>query len=90
MKHPIGKNAALLVVAITSAIALAACDVDQTREAEAPDVDVEGGQVPAYDVETADVDVETRTEEIEVPEVDVQMPAEDDKPQQDPQDPPDR
>jgi hypothetical protein len=56
------------------AIGLAACDVDQTKEGELPEVDVRGGQVPEYDVETADVDVGTKTTTVEVPDVDVTMP----------------
>ena len=56
------------------AIGLAACDVDQTKEAELPEVDVEGGQMPEYDVETADVDVGTKKTTVEVPDVDVKMP----------------
>lgn len=71
------------------------CDVDQTREAKLPDVDVDvdtkAGQMPAFDIEWADVDVRTTTktvevpklvvvmeeEEIEVPVIDVDMPEED-------------
>ncbi len=34
-----------------ASLGLAACDVDQTREAKAPAVDVEAGQLPRYDVE---------------------------------------
>lgn len=56
------------------AISLAACDVDQTREGEMPEVDVQGGQMPAYDVETADVDVGTEERTVTVPDVDVTMP----------------
>lgn len=56
------------------AMGLAACDVDQTEEGELPEVTVEGGNMPEYDVETADVDVGTREETIEVPEVDITMP----------------
>jgi hypothetical protein len=56
------------------AIGLAACDVDQTKEAELPDVEVKGGQVPEFDVETAEVDVGTEKKTIEVPDVDVKMP----------------
>jgi len=56
------------------AIGLAACDVDQTKEAELPEVDVKGGQAPEFDVETADVDVGTKKTEVEVPDVDVKMP----------------
>src|SRR5690606_20764428 len=39
------------------AFGLAACTVDQTEEGEMPDVDVEAGQLPQYDVQPADVDV---------------------------------
>jgi hypothetical protein len=56
------------------AISLAACDVDQTKEAELPEVEVKGGQAPDFDVETADVDVGTEKKSIEVPDVDVKMP----------------
>ena len=55
-------------------LGLSACDVDQTEEAELPDVDVEGGNMPEFDVETADVDVGSETMEVEVPTVDVDMP----------------
>jgi hypothetical protein len=56
------------------ALGLAACDVDQTQEGEMPEVNVEGGQMPEFDVETADVDVGTEEKTIEVPTVDVDMP----------------
>ena len=61
-------------LAATFALGLAACDVDQTQEGEMPDVDVEGGQLPEYDVETADVDVGTKETTVTVPDVDVTMP----------------
>lgn len=53
------------------AFGLAACDVDQTRDGEMPDVDVEGGQLPQYDVDPADVDVGTDTQQVIVPDVDI-------------------
>jgi len=61
-----------LIVAPLFAFGLAACDVDQTEEGELPDVDVEGGQVPEYDVDAADVDVGTDTQTVITPDVDVQ------------------
>ena len=66
----------LIITAVIApfAVALAACDVDQTKEAELPEVEVKGGQVPEFDVETADVDVSTKTTTVEVPDVDVKMP----------------
>lgn len=56
------------------ALGLAACDVDQTQEGDMPEVEVTEGQLPEYDVETADVDVGTEEKTIEVPDVDVTMP----------------
>ena len=53
---------------------LAACDVDQTEEAELPEVDVEGGNMPEFDVETADVEVGSKEVTVDVPTVDVDMP----------------
>lgn len=57
----------------TLSLGLAACDVKQTEEAELPDVEVdaEGGNLPEYDVDTADVDVEMEEETIEVPTLEV-------------------
>lgn len=56
------------------AIGLAACDVDQTKEAELPEVEVREGQMPEYDVDTAEVEVGTEEKTIEVPTVDVKGP----------------
>lgn len=58
----------------SAALALAACDVDQTEEGELPEVDVEEGNMPEYDVEGPDVDVGTTTETVEVPTVDIDGP----------------
>lgn len=48
-----------------------ACSVEQTREGELPDVDVEGGQLPAYDVDPARVQFGTDTKTVVVPDVNV-------------------
>jgi hypothetical protein len=55
------------------------CRVRQTEEGKLPDVDVsaEGGKMPEYDVDAADVDVKTEKREVTVPDVDVNMPGED-------------
>ena len=62
-------SAALLTVSTTG------CRVRQTQEGDMPDVKVEGGQVPKYDVDAADVDVKAGTEkrEVTVPTVDVDV-----------------
>lgn len=85
--------AGIAILAIGAA-ALYLVDVDQTKEARLPsvDVNVEEGQMPAFDVDVADVnvgstevsvptptmDVETKTVEVEVP-VDVDAGVEDTK-----------
>jgi hypothetical protein len=53
------------------AFGVAACDVDQTQDGDLPEVDVEGGQLPEYDVDPADVDVGTDTQRVIVPDIDV-------------------
>ncbi|NZA27114.1 hypothetical protein H0E84_12060 [Luteimonas sp. SJ-92] len=72
MKPALIKSAAL-VAAIGAALSLGACQVEQTEEGKMPEVEVDAkaGQLPEYDVETADVEVGTRTETITVPDVDV-------------------
>ena len=64
-----------------SILGLAACDVDQTKEAELPDVEVNasGGQLPEYDVDAPTVNVGTENKTIEVPTVDVDPPKDDNK-----------
>lgn len=51
------------------------CEVEQTREGRLPDVDVDvdGGEMPEFDVETADVEVGKKKVDIKVPDVDVDM-----------------
>ncbi|CAN5861119.1 hypothetical protein BH20GEM3_BH20GEM3_10820 [soil metagenome] len=56
----------------TFAIALAAaCTAEQTREGELPEVDVRGGQTPAYDVDPANVTITQDTQRVITPEVNV-------------------
>ena len=54
---------------------LAGCDIDQTREGELPevDVDVAEGQLPEFEVRGPDVDVGTEERTIDVPtDVDIE------------------
>ncbi len=57
-------------------LTFAACDVDQTKEGELPDVDVNasGGQLPEFNVEGPTVNVGTENKTVEVPTVDVDLP----------------
>lgn len=67
------KNLSISALFLVFSFALAGCDVDKMQEGEMPDVDIqtEPGQMPEYDVDAPDVDVDTETKEIEVPDVDV-------------------
>ena len=72
MKYTLG------VILAASSLALAGCDVDQTKEGELPDVDVNatGGELPEFNVEGPDVNVGTENKTVEVPTIDVDVPAE--------------
>lgn len=81
-----------VIMTIMTAAVLVSCDVDQTKKTKLPEVDVEieteAGQLPAFDVDWAEVNVGTTTKtvtvpkvvvvmeevEVEVPYVDVDMP----------------
>jgi hypothetical protein len=63
-----------ILAAALMGLSLAACTVEQTEEGEAPDVDVEAGKLPEYDVDAADVDVNVDTAKVLVPDVDINKP----------------
>jgi hypothetical protein len=67
-----------ILLAAAGGLALAACDVDQTKNAQLPDVDVNatGGQLPEFNVTTPEVSVGTENRTVQVPDVDVKVPAE--------------
>ncbi|HEY0592776.1 MAG TPA: hypothetical protein VGF40_13480 [Thermoanaerobaculia bacterium] len=91
-----GKKFGIMILAILMVASLGACRVEKTEEGELPEVEVKGGEMPKYDVDTADVDVttstatvttpdvdvSTETAKVTVPDVDVTMPQEKKPPQQ--------
>ena len=66
------------LVAGAIGLGIAGCDVDQTKEGEMPDVDVNatGGQLPEFSVEGPEVNVGMENKTIQVPTVDVNLPDE--------------
>lgn len=68
----------LILLAAASGLGLAACDVDQTKNAQLPDVDlnVSGGQAPEFNVTGPEINVGMENKTIQVPDVDVKVPAE--------------
>lgn len=67
-----------ILLAAAGGLALGACDVDQTKNAQLPDVDVNatGGQLPEFNVTPPEISVGTENRTVEVPDVDVKVPAE--------------
>ena len=68
----------LAVVAVIAAIATGLVDISQTRQARAPDLEAsngairaQGGQPPAFKVETGTVAVGTREADVAVPKIEV-------------------
>jgi hypothetical protein len=69
-----GTLIAIVALALVAIGAFYFVDIDQTQEGRAPDVDVsveDPGQLPEYDVETGDIDVNTQEKTVTVPDVDV-------------------
>ena len=64
---------ATLFFAVALSVGLSACDVEQTQEAKLPDVDVQGGQLPNYDVDAPDVRVSSKEKTVTVPDVDMDV-----------------
>ncbi|MFC7500351.1 hypothetical protein ACFQRC_14100 [Enterovirga sp. GCM10030262] len=64
---------AVIVVIVIILFATGFWDVNQTEEGALPDVDVsaEGGELPAFDVDSKEVVVGTTETNVEVPDVDI-------------------
>ncbi|MFL6760047.1 hypothetical protein [Sphingomonas sp.] len=72
----------IAVVAILIALASGFLNINQTRQAKAPEVSTtangvtaRGGQAPAFDVETGSVKVGTKATTVKVPALVVEKPA---------------
>jgi hypothetical protein len=72
----------IVVVAILIALASGFLNINQTRQAKAPEVSTtrngvtaKGGQAPAFDVETGSVKVGTKQTTVKVPALVVEKPA---------------
>lgn len=77
MKNGVIISGVAAVVAIGFGIYMV--DVDMTKEASLPDVDVsiESGNLPEFDVETDDIEIGTKEVTMEVPTIDIETPEED-------------
>lgn len=66
------RNVIRAIPALALAVALGACTAEVEDPGELPDVDVEGGSAPEYDVDPADVDITTDTQQVVVPDIDIE------------------
>jgi hypothetical protein len=73
---------------LLTTLGMAGCDVEKTEEGSLPDVKVEGGNMPEYDVDAPEVDVGTKEKTVTVPDVDVTMPDDDEPDVGEPVEPP--
>lgn len=63
--------AVVLVILVIAAFAFGMVDINQTKDAKLPEVAVQGGQAPAFDVDTAKVNIGTKETNVDVPKVEV-------------------
>jgi beta-lactam-binding protein with PASTA domain len=62
---------AIIVLLLIVAVATGFLNINQTKTAELPKVEVKGGQAPAFDANVGAVDVGTKNETVKVPKVEV-------------------
>jgi len=69
-------NSTIKLLVGASCLVLSACDVDQTKEGNLPDVDVNvsGGELPEYNVGGPTVNIGTENKTVQVPTIDVDAP----------------
>ncbi|UWR20941.1 hypothetical protein [Sulfitobacter sp. S190] len=70
-----GTIAAIALGAVVIAAGVYMIDIDQTQEARLPDVniDVEEGQMPAFDAEVGEINLTQEEVTVETPDIDVTM-----------------
>lgn len=69
----------MAVAAMALSLGAAACTAEVEEEGKAPDIDVQGGEMPRVDIDPANVEVSSDTQTVVTPDVDV-TPAEGDDP----------
>lgn len=70
-------KAILAIPLVFACFSLGACRVEKTQEGEMPEIEIEEGRLPEYDVDAAEVTIGTEEKTITVPDVDIHMPDED-------------
>ena len=66
------------ILSLLGVLALSACEVEKTQDGELPDVKVEGGHLPKYEIkrhESPDLELRLDTTQIVVPKIGVDTSA---------------
>ncbi|HEX7822411.1 MAG TPA: hypothetical protein VF463_17545 [Sphingobium sp.] len=71
MGRVLGSIVLLVVIVFGVAWAFGLVNLQQTRDAKLPSLSVQGGQLPKFDADVANVQVGTKTQTVDVPRVDV-------------------
>ena len=66
----------LVVVAVIAAMMLGFINIDQSRTASLPQIEVKGGKAPEFKAEVGRIDVGKEQHVVEVPTIEVQKPGE--------------
>lgn len=64
----------VLVAAAALAFGIYMIDIDQTQEAQLPDITIESGQAPEFEANVGDIDVGEEKVTVTVPTVDIDPP----------------
>ena len=65
-------RAPFFALALVAALGAVGCTAEVEEEGKAPEVNVEGGELPRVDVDPANVEVTTDTQKVVTPEVNVE------------------
>ena len=73
----LGAIIGIIVVVLAIIFGIYMIDIDQTEEAQLPEVNIEGGNMPEFDAEVGEIKVEEEEVTVTVPTLEVNPPEED-------------
>lgn len=70
----IGLAIAAVAIVLATAFGVYMVDIDQTQQAELPNVEIEGGQLPEFSAETGDISITEEEVTVTVPDIEITPP----------------
>ncbi|MEO1138177.1 MAG: hypothetical protein AAFW87_01865 [Pseudomonadota bacterium] len=70
-----GATFGVLAAAAALVFGIYMVDIDQTQEAQLPEISIEGGQAPEFEAEVGNIDVGEKDVTVTVPTVDIDPPS---------------